>query len=115
MGAASQRRSRTNAAALHATAVVVMMPMVAVTRDVRSGVIALVDAQHAFDAADNSADCRADDGADRAGNAVALVKAVNGSAGNALGLCGERHGERREARAGNDQFYGHGDHVRFSG
>ena len=41
----------------------------------------LVDAEHAFDAADHAADGRADHGADRTGDPVAFMKSVRGAAG----------------------------------
>src|SRR6185369_6094147 len=56
--------------------------------------VRMVDAEHAFDAADHAADRGADHRADRAGDAVALLKPVRGSARNALRLRGQR---RRDA------------------
>jgi hypothetical protein len=68
--------------------------------------ILMIDAEHAFHAADDTADRGSHDGADRTGNAVAFMKAVRGAPGNSLRLCGERHGERSKARA-NEQFQSH--------
>ena len=46
-------------------------------------------------------------GADRTGDAIALIEAMRGAAGNALRLCGERHGEHCEKRATNQQVLFH--------
>ena len=50
----------------------------------------MVDAEHALDAADHAANRGADHRADRARDAVALVKAVRGPTRNALRLRGQR-------------------------
>src|SRR5450830_293560 len=71
-----------------------MMPIGPIVRLLRIfGVVALIDAEHAFHAADDSADWASD--------AVAFIKAMSGASGNALSLCGERHGERCETCAAN--------------
>ena len=49
-----------------------------------------IDAQHAFDPADHAANRRADDGADRTGTAISLVRAVGDAAGDTLRLCRDR-------------------------
>jgi hypothetical protein len=46
----------------------------------------VLDAEHALDAADHAADRRADDCADRPGNAVAFVKSMRGTARHTLRL-----------------------------
>jgi hypothetical protein len=81
---------------------VVMMatPMVPVDRRRLADVIALIDAEYAFDAADHAADRGSDHRADRAGDAVALIEAMSGATGDALRLDGERHSERRDNGAG---------------
>jgi hypothetical protein len=66
-------------------------------------VIATIDAEDAFHAADDAADCCADHCADRASDAIALIEAMRGAAGNALRLCGERHRKRYDSHAGNNQ------------
>ena len=79
-----------------------MMPIGPIVRLLRIfGVVALIDAEHAFHAADDAADRSADDSADWASDAVAFIKAMSGASGNALSLCGERHGERCETCAAN--------------
>ena len=70
-------------------------------------IVALIDAEHAFDAADHAADRCADDRADRAGDAVALMETMRGAAGNALRLGGKRHSERRDKRTGNKHILFH--------
>src|SRR5436305_8089792 len=50
----------------------------------------MVDAEHAFDAADHTADRRADDRADRARDAVALMKSICRPARDALRLRAHR-------------------------
>ena len=84
----------------------VMPTMVPVVRRL-ADVVALVDAEHTFDAADNAADRGANHGADWAGDAVALIEAMRGAAGNALRLRGERHGKHCEKRAANQQVLFH--------
>ena len=86
--------------------VMVMPTMVPVVRRL-ADVVALVDAERTFDATDHAADRGADHGADRSGNAVALIEAMRGAAGNALRLRGERHGEHCEKRAANQQVLFH--------
>lgn len=70
-------------------------------------IVALIDAEHAFDAADHAADRGANDRADRTGDAVALMETMRGAAGDALRLGGKRHGERRDKRTGNKQSLFH--------
>ena len=86
--------------------VMVMPTMVPVVRRL-THVVALVEAEHAFDATDHAADRGANHGADRAGDAIALIEAMRGAAGNALRLRGERHGEHCEKRAANQQVHFH--------
>ena len=86
--------------------VMVMPTMVPVVRRL-ADVVALVDAEHTFDAADNAADRGANHGADRAGDAVALIEAMRGAAGNALRLRGERHRKHCEKHAANQQVLFH--------
>ena len=54
--------------------------------------MALIDAEHAFDAADHAADRRPDHCADRARDQVAFVQSVRRAARNALRL--RRHRKR---------------------
>src|SRR5664280_3475934 len=61
-----------------------MMPIVRLLRIF--GVVALIDAEHAFHAADDAANRRADDGADRASHTLSLIEAMSGASGNALSL-----------------------------
>ena len=70
-------------------------------------VVALVDAEYAFDATNHAADGSADDRADRTGDAIALVKAMNGTAGNSLSLRGERHGDRCKTCGAKQVFHFH--------
>ena len=86
--------------------VMVMPTMVPVARRL-THVVALVNAEHTFDAADHAADRGAEYGADRSGDAIALIEAMRGAAGNALRLRGERHGEHCEKRAANQQVLFH--------
>jgi len=79
-----------------------MMPIGSVMRVVRIfRVVALIDAEYSFHATNDAADRSADDSADWASDAVAFIKAMSGASGNALSLCGERHGERCETCAAN--------------
>src|SRR5450830_663083 len=73
----------------------------------QSHMIAMIDAEDAFHAADDTADCCANHRADRASDAVALIEAMRSAAGNALCLCGERHRKRYEKQAGNKQVLFH--------
>lgn len=70
-------------------------------------VIAMINAEDAFHAADDAADCCANHRADRASDTVALIEAMRSTAGNALCLCGEWHRKRREKKAGNKQILFH--------
>ena len=70
-------------------------------------VVSLIDAEHSFHATNDAANRCADDGTDRAGDAAAFIIAMNGASGNALSLCGNRHGERCETCAANQQFHFH--------
>src|SRR6202051_5023527 len=72
-----------------------------------SDVVAPIEAEHAFDAADHAADGRADDCADRTGDTVAFMKTMRGAARYALGLRGDRQGERKQARAAKNQIQFH--------
>src|ERR1035437_7735169 len=65
------------------------------------GVVALIVAEYAFHAADDAANRRADDGADRASDKVTLIEAMSGASGNALSLYGYRHSKRCETRDAN--------------
>src|SRR5262245_44314628 len=67
-------------------------------RDRIGGLVDVVDSEQAFDAADRAADGTADDGANRTGNATALIEAVRGAAGNALRL--RRHRQAQQGYAG---------------
>jgi hypothetical protein len=58
------------------------------------GCVAVIDAEHALDAADRAADRSTNYGADGTGDAAAFMKAMRGAAGNALRLRGERECER---------------------
>src|ERR1035441_8095936 len=87
-------RRRLAGAAHRSEAMVMPTPMVPVARRL-THVVALVEAEHAFDAADH------------AGDAIALIEAMRGAAGNALRLRGERHGEHCEKRAANQQVLFH--------
>ena len=79
-----------------------MMPIGPIVRLLRIfGVVALIDAEHAFHAADDAADRSADDSADWASDAVAFIKAMSGASGNALSLYGYRHSKRCETRDAN--------------
>lgn len=79
-----------------------MMPIGPIVRLLRIfGVVALIDAEHAFHAADDAANRRADDGADRASDTVTLIEAMSGAFGNALSLYGYRHSKRCETRDAN--------------
>ena len=70
--------------------------------------ILLIDAEHAFNAANDSADRAADDGADRAGNAIALKETMSGTSGNAgFRVRGHRHGEQCEKGSANQHFHFH--------
>src|SRR5674476_232335 len=94
----------------HMTAMMAMPPVVPVNhRPLRAvtHVIAMIDAEDAFHAADDAADCCANHRADRASDAVALIEAMRSAAGNALCLCGERHRKRYEKQAGNKQVLFH--------
>src|SRR5674476_317255 len=94
----------------HMTAMMAMPPVVPVNhRPLRAvtPVIAMIDAEDAFHAADDAADCCANHRADRASDAVALIEAMRSAAGNALCLCGERHRKRYEKQAGNKQVLFH--------
>jgi len=51
---------------------------------VASASVVVVDAKDALDSADDATDRAADDGTDRSGAAVALMKTVRSAAGNAL-------------------------------
>jgi hypothetical protein len=87
-------------------AIAVMIAIVVHDRLVAVFHIARTDAEHAFHAADDATHRGSDDRADRAGDTVAFIEAVHGATGNALRLCGERHGERSgecEAQA-HEQF-----------
>lgn len=66
---------------------------------IRIGDRALVDAEHALDAADHAADRRADHGADRARDAVAFMEPVRGAARNALRLRRKRRCDNGEKHA----------------
>jgi hypothetical protein len=72
--------------------------------------IPLVDAEHAFHAADDTADCTADDRAERTGDAITFVEAVSSATGHAtrslLRLCGEWKSEGRETGC-DEQFHFH--------
>jgi hypothetical protein len=81
-------------------------PMMPVVRRL-THVVALVEAEHTFNAADHAADRGTNHGADRAGDAVTLIEAMRGAAGDALRLCGERYGEHCEKRAANQQVHFH--------
>src|ERR1035437_8792619 len=96
-------RRRLAGAAHRSVAMVMPTPMVPVARRL-THVVALVEAEHAFDAA---ADRGTNHGADRTGDAIALIEAMRGAAGNALRLRGERHGEHCEKRAANQQVLFH--------
>src|ERR1019366_4331734 len=91
-------RRRLAGTAHRSVAMVMPTPMVPVARRL-THVVALVEAEHAFDATNH--------GADRAGDAIALIEAMRGAAGNALRLRGERHGEHCEKRAANQQVHFH--------
>ena len=76
------------------------------------------DTEHAIDTADDApehaADRGADDTADRAGNTVAFMETVVGASRDALRLgAGDRHGKRREASGGKQQFDFHWATSRF--
>jgi hypothetical protein len=72
------------------------------------GNILLIDAEHAFNAADHSTDRAADDGADRAGNAIALKETMSGSSGNAgFRVRSHRHSEQCEKSPANHHFHFH--------
>jgi hypothetical protein len=89
---------------------VVMVPMVPVNYMFRRQVIhviALINAQDAFNAAYCAADCRSNHRTDRAGDAVALIEAMCGTAGHALRLRGERHRKRYDKHAGDKQILFH--------
>ena len=86
------------------TAMMAMPPVVPVNhRPLRAvtHVIAMIDAEDAFHAADDAANRRADDGADRASDKVTLIEAMSGASGNALSLYGYRHSKRCETRDAN--------------
>jgi len=70
-------------------------------------VVALIGAEHTFDAANHAADCSADDGADRTGDAVAFMETMYGAARHTLRLRGKRHDKRRDKRAHNQQVLFH--------
>jgi hypothetical protein len=83
-------------------AMMAMPPVVLINHRRRRAVthvIATIDAKHAFDAADDATDGCADHCADRTSDAIALIEAMRGAAGNALRLCGERHRKRCESHA----------------
>jgi len=91
-----------------------MVPIVAAVmlvnhrlRRVVSDVIAAVEAEDAFDATNHATDGRADDRAHRTGDAVAFTKTMRGAARDALGLRGDRQGERQQARAAKNQIQFH--------
>lgn len=65
-------------------------------------VVALIDSEYAFHAANSATNSGANHRSDRAGDAVALMEAVHGASGNPLCLCGERHSERSDTRAANE-------------
>ena len=67
-------------------------------------VIAIINAEDALDVPDYTADCRTNHRADGAGNAVSLIEAMRGAAGDALRACTERHRKRYERHAGNKQI-----------
>ena len=97
-----------SSAAAAGTDMCMVPPMRSVMPGVRSlHVVALIDAEHAFHATNGAADRSPDDGTDRTGDAIAFIKAVNGASGNALRLCGERHGEDGETGAADEQFHFH--------
>jgi hypothetical protein len=54
-------------------------------------VIDTISSQHAFNPANNTTDCRTDDGADRTRAAVSLIGAMGDAAGNALRMGGNRY------------------------
>jgi hypothetical protein len=97
--------------------VMAIMPVVAIVMRIDDGRwrglvlgVALVDAEHTFDAADDAADRAADHGAERTGNAVTFNEAVSSptrdAAGGFLGLCGKGKSEGREAGS-DEQFHFH--------
>jgi hypothetical protein len=61
--------------------------------------MSMVDTEHAFDAPDDSADRGADHGADRTGDPVAFMESMRGTAGNTLGLRGQRNRNQCEEYA----------------
>ena len=69
--------------------------------------VVVIDAKDALDPADDATDRTADHGADRAGAAVAFIKAVGGTTGNTLRVCrrgGEDCKNRTDER--NAKFHG---------
>lgn len=83
-------------------AVAHIMPVPTDARRGRFGVFAvavgvlMIDAEHALDATDNAANCGTDNGADRTGNAIALIETMRGTTRNALRLRGDRRGKKRQ-------------------
>jgi hypothetical protein len=75
------------------------MPTVRTRRLVHARAIVLVDAQHAFDAADDAAYCGTDHRADRTCDASALMEAMRGTSWHALRLCRDRKRDRCEKQA----------------
>ena len=70
-------------------------------------VVALIGTERAFDAADHAAHRGANHGADRAGDAIAFMKAMLGAARDALRMGRERHEECGNKRASNKQVLFH--------
>jgi hypothetical protein len=87
-----------------------MTPVAMMIRRFRH-VVALIGAEHAFDAADHATDRGANDRADRTGDAIAFIEPMRGAAGDTLRVRGQRHGERRDKRARNQQVLFH--KIRF--
>ena len=69
-------------------------------------IVLLVDAEHAFHAADHTADRRADHSAERTGAAIAFMETVRHAARQALRLSGDG-AERGEQNAGDHKLNFH--------
>jgi hypothetical protein len=82
--------------------IVHMMPIISVMRmDRIFSVVAVVDAEHPFYAANGAADRSADDGTDWPCDAVSFMEAMSSPSGNALSLYGYRHSKRCKTRNSN--------------
>jgi hypothetical protein len=87
---------------VNATVMTPMMPhplarMIDPRGRVRILTVAAVDAEHAFNSADDATNCTANDGSDRPRASVAFIQAMRDAAGYALSLgCEWRNNGRRD-------------------